>query len=291
MTVTRRRLTFALTAALLLSPLASADAATPPTLVLTSAAGSRHTTVTFTKDVVVKRADWYLPTRTAGCGRFGGWYLQPVVGRGFVGTGAVDVALFGYGPRLPRMAVRLGEQAGFGSYLVTVPAGRYRAHVLGEGRCEVRLPVVSGFTGTRKVVTSTRTSVDYAELDLMTNESLPGRAPAGLASFPLTVTSRSYVVVAGHLYNRSTTLPPTAQLLACLDDVPAVTCGSTSDGVRGGWNGAQAHDADGTAHSVLDLFAYALPGALPPGTRHGNVRFDDLSGPVSAVAAVFVFQP
>jgi hypothetical protein len=291
MTVSIRRGALGLAAAALLLPLGPARAAAPAALVLSSAAGSSHATVTFDKPVVVKRADWFAPLGWSGCGRFRGYFLQPVGAQKFRGTGMVDVARFGYGTALRRMPVRLGEQAQTGTYLVTIPAGRYRIHLLGEGRCEVRIPVVSGIAGTRRVTTRERTPVQYAEQDLGAPGVTPALKNAGLASFPLGITSRTYTVVTGHLYDRSTTAPPTGDVLPCIDVVPAATCGLTNDGVQAGVNSEQVNMPDGTSYTATDAYAFAFPGALPQGQQYGKVHFYDVSGPVSAVASVLVFEP
>lgn len=286
-----RRIALGLGAAALLAPLVPAAAAGPATLVLSAASGSSHATVTFDKPVVTKRADWYLPLRWTGCGRFRGYFLQPVRAEGFRGTGMVDVSRFGYGTTLRRMPVRLGEQAEPGPAHVTIPAGRYRVHVLGEGRCEVRIPVVSGVHGTRRITTRDRTPVQYAEQQLGGSGGAPGSAQAGLASFSLGITSRTYTVVAGHVYDRSTTLPPTGEVYPCIDVVPAVACGPSPAGVQTGVNSQQVNTPDGTAYTATDVFAFAFPGALAQGTQYGKVRFAGLSAPVDAAASALTFEP
>jgi hypothetical protein len=156
----------------------------------------------------------------SGCGRVRGFYFQPLTGNALRGVGAVDFADLRYGDAtdlpvpgqdLVRYPVPLGREmlnVGDGQQhhvdkSVTLPRGRYRLYVLGEGRCWVHVPV-DGSTAVSRTATR-RATMQYAVDALGSSPAVPG-ARALAAAFPITVTPRTFAVSLLHEVTHNATV-------------------------------------------------------------------------------------
>lgn len=139
-----------------------------------------------------------------GCGGIRGFYLRPLTGDPMSGVGAADFAALRWGSptdlpwpggHIRRLPTPLGARLmGLGAAretAVTLPAGRYRAFLLGEGDCQVRI-TLGGYRGTIRARAARAAALQYAvaPLDLHGDLALP-RPRAGLMTAPVVVRPRT----------------------------------------------------------------------------------------------------
>jgi len=182
-----------------------------------------------------------------GCGGIRGFYLQPLSGNAMAGAGAVDFAALEYGsaadvlpgPSLPRTPVGLGTRLLDGSggnqgptfeTTVTLRPGRYRAHLLGEGACTVRVPMEGLRSSVRKATSQrTRLQFDVAALGPTGSGASPALPVphAGVATFPMTVRSTTLAFSLLHRLNYAQAGGPTgvSAYELCIEPDAAPPCG------------------------------------------------------------------
>ena len=177
-TVTRRARAALVVGAVFGAGFAVPSEAAPPfrTLVFRARANA-SLDITFPRSVTLD--GWKI--QTTGGRNYVGFYLQPLTGKPDAGAGAVRF----HGYRIPGFTwapLPVGVDDGWAftsdSTTRTLPAGRYRLHVLADAPAEVRIPVV-GFTA--KPLHATRpTRVSHLVKDV-TSELVP-RVPGGTAT-------------------------------------------------------------------------------------------------------------
>jgi hypothetical protein len=207
------------TSGLAFAPALAAPRATRGTFVL-SGTGASYVDVSFARGFSLvpqqERKESPAGWRWSGCGRVRGFYLQPLFRDAMHGVGAVDLADLRFGaatdvslpgtqlPRVPfplgsRMLTTVEEQSRPRTTVVSMPAGRYRAHLLGVGACTVSIPV-DGVRGTMHRTTRHASRMQYA----VQSVGLPASVPAvpgpraGAATIPVTVSSDTFVVALLH---------------------------------------------------------------------------------------------
>lgn len=210
--------------------------------------GGRYSDVSFAHPVRVKPmllggSDGWT---WSGCGRFRGFYLQPLVGDSTRGVGAVDVASFAYGRaagapfpatefrRVPvplgTMMLAIGDgQTQPDTAAVTLPRGRYRVYLLGDGACRVTVPVI-GLRESVRLSPKGRAALRFDVVPLDGLAAPPAGTPGartGSVAFPLTVTARTFAIVVLHEVTYSYGLGPNAAASyeICVQPEPVDGCG------------------------------------------------------------------
>lgn len=328
--LTRVRLVASL--GLLLLPLAPAVAASGASGALViSGTGPGHADVTFDRPVgitpmLLGEGGW----TWSGCGRIRGFYVQPLAGDPMAGTGAIDVAVLSYGRAaaepLPatsfqRVPVPLGAamlslndgQTRPDTTRVVLRKGAYRVHLLGEGRCRVRVPV-TGLRGAVGVTTRHRSVMHLGvqTLDGPAGEALPGQpvVRTGSAAFPVRVTPGTFVLALLHEVTYSYGFGPNAAVSyeICVQAEPGQGCGRmgavTFPGRSAAPPGGFYHNGSGAPPPHVDLpvetgtgatylpitqtanhvAMWYPPGRLPPGEQLAKVVAT--GGPATSMQAM-----
>lgn len=301
MAVARRAALLVLLAAALVEPALAAGWNRPVLLLLGK--GNTHADVTLRTSMVLHKRGYEFTT--SGCGRYGGFYLQPL-NRPYTGAttpdfGLFDPARFDYTDLFYRKPLGLGRAAlgntgpDLGNSTVSLPPGRYRAHLLGEGNnCRVRMPVVSGLAETLTVRTAAASGVHFDEAALDIGVAT-GRGPRiGVGRFPVTVDANTYVLSAVHYWTRTfgqpTDLDGARLTSACIDQIPVGTCSPThvvSDKVV---EYETRRYPDGSSVTAGTTFEYVRPGELAPGTVYGKALAYSAAGEWTVTAAALAID-
>jgi len=251
----------------------------------------------------------------SGCGRLRGFYLEPLDNDPMHGVGAVDFADLRFGAvidppwlqtsTLHRVPIPLGAAATvqpspvIGRHYrlpsLTLPAGRYRAHLLCDGAGRVTIPLGGSGPALRRTVHAvSRVQWADAPLDPLSAAGAPAiPAPrAGAVTFPVTIRPTTLAVVIVH----ETDYDPqqyraVSQAVACVQTVPGPAC---VRGASGGPSGNYTHtnQADAlTGNSNLSVTDYAVwyaPGHLLPGpqTAKATAQSDSSTGEQAAMFAL-----
>lgn len=264
-----------------------------------SGLGSRYTDVTLTQPVTFDEQQRRFFTYS-GCGRYHGFYLRPLspslrpfTPSGSAGFGMFAAASFDY-PSGLRWPVALGDGVSSERRTVLRP-GRYRLVLLGEGRCEVRMPIARGVKNDWRVHTQTEwRGVRFAEKSLVPTGQRTMGPFAGTASVPIDVREGDYVLGVLHTWTRTPSGAADLEIgtdTICLDDVPAVTCPPHQLGDGGkrhyAWHAYSRHSGD-KLESGSDALVFALPNDLPSGRLYAKAITTQtmVGGEVSAVAVV-----
>ena len=224
-----------------------------------------------------------------------GFYLRSLShpGQDF---GYVDVAVFSSTGLPYRAPVALGQAArrsigGTGD--VTLPPGRYRAYLIGEGsRCTVQMPVVAGIRHSAVVRTTTAVPIQFAVAELAAPQT-PVRVHA--TSLAFTARPATYAVSALHVWRRTATGASAVESIttgaACLDPLPAITCVPGHPATDAVHSYQSRCYPDGSSVTVDDWYEYATPGTLPAGVTQAKAlaalpSYDSLA----ATAAMLAFD-
>ena len=274
-----------------------ARAAAPPVQLVVTGGGNSHADVTLRAALVLPKRPTTFSVR--GCGRYGGLYIEPLnraKGSAVDDFGLLDPAVFDYTSLYYRQPVALG-QAALGDAgddgNVRLPAGRYRIHLFGEGAaCQVRTPVLRGLSRTLTVRPGAPTSVQYADARLRLPGAAPGGPHAGTATFPVTVGNATYVVAATHHWQREPADGPSPlqRADACLDVVPAATCSPARTSSYRVQSYERRRHPDGSMYRAVNVYEYAPPGSLPPGSVHAKAFAVSPPGDWTAAAAMLGFD-
>ncbi|MDQ1711043.1 MAG: hypothetical protein QOE45_493 [Frankiaceae bacterium] len=257
----RRYAALAAVACVLASAPAVATSA-PHGLLVLSGSRSAHQDVTFASRMTFDAAGEGIRYDTHGS--YAGFYLEPLTGDRADGVGQVRPAAFGEAG-FPSLGLPLGRRQ-VGALLtspVTVPAGRYRVHLIADGATVVTVPVV-GIAGKRVVRPTTPTTVSVRVSDVTPRPGGVGNVP-GFASFTgaVSVGSRTIAISAIHVLREGTTAAAQAVYTGCIEADPVPVCRSNGDTY---FDSTGHYPSNSTAftESVCSA-AYYFPGDAPPG--------------------------
>lgn len=292
-----RLLVLAALVGVLLPPLPHAAGSTVQALVVTGH-GNTHSDVTLRFAITLPKRPTTFTTR--GCGRFGGFYAHRLDGPpGVPATdyGLLDHARFDYTNLYYRQPVALGQAAlgdrpgGDGN--VSLPAGRYRIHLFGEGAaCEVRVPVLRGLTRALTVRPIAPTRVQYDDADLVLPVPASDGPHLGTATFSMDVSSTTYAVAAVHHWQREPREGPNPPQAAdaCLDAVPAATCSPSRTVTDRVQSYERRRHPDGSTYRAVTVYEYASPGTLAPGSSAAKTYAIGPPGDWTAAGAMMAFD-
>jgi hypothetical protein len=293
----RRALVLSLLAATVVVAPAATAASNRPTLVLVGR-GNAYTDITLRQPLVLAKD----PTTfgVAGCGRYGGFYLQPLAkpydGAATHDFGLVDPTRFDFSGLFYRQPIRLGQAALIaGGSTVRLPAGRYRAHLFGEGSaCRVTMPVSTGLARTLTIRPKIATAVQYADATLDSGMGALGDAHLGAATFPVTVAAHTYIVSAIHYRTHNSGTPgaldDVRRMSVCVDAVPAATCSPTHSASDTALIYQGRRQSDGSTTLAATSYEYDRPGELEPGSLYAKTVAENPAGEWTASAAMFGFD-
>lgn len=290
---------------LLLGVSGPATAARPrpagPWLVV-SGQGNRYADVTLTRPLTFD-SEQSLFLTSSGCGRYHGFYfrplspsLRPFTRTGTAGVGMFAAASFDY-PEESRWPVPLGTGVGGGTR-PTLQPGRYRLLLLGEGRCEVRMPVAGGLKRDWRVhARSEWRGVRFAEQSLVPTGQRTVGPFAGAASVPIDVREGDFVLAVMHTWSRRPARGIDREAsgeTVCIDDFPEGRCAPSAlgDGRKRyyAWH-VYGYYSNTSSQTASDNIVFLLPNNLPTGRLYakGTAAIATVGGDVSAVLAVIAF--
>ena len=281
-------------------------------LTLRTASGPRYAEIVLSRPLSVQESDGGIDScgnpavfTWTGCGRYRGFLFQPLgpdpAGAATVAFGLLDVAGF----RTPlasghRMPVPLASRAIPNG--LRLAAGRYRVHVLCEGRGEVRIPVLKADLPRSRVVdASHRSAFTYRESPVRVETSLGVSAPVGVLPLPLPVDGGSaYVGAVTHTYVEGYPMPLTGGYAAvaaltdvCVDGLGNLDVANACDAAsRYGRHTRGRQGAIGSDGRVSqDDYLVYQPGGMPEGSHTSFHTVAAAGTRQEGVAASFVLRP
>ncbi len=258
-------------------PAHGAEARPPAGLLVVRGEGGTHVDVTFRRAMAFDRHPWPWGLTWSGCGRYAGYLIQPLGVEYAAAFGHVEVAAFEWGT-LTRSPTPLGA-AGWGTVdgdprARVTASSRYRVHLLGEGQCEVRVPVRG--IGASRVAVRTGTARTPARFGYQEWNTTPDGLPRVAAgTSPVDVGPATVAVAVLHGLERDGMSGGSGGFLP----VRPVECAEPEE------PGAQWDYVEFASNSHYDAQTAAngfLPGRICPGRYYA---YGELDSPIGMVYA------
>lgn len=233
-------------------------------------------------------------TATDAGGAYRGYYLQPLTRSAADGFGQVWFASFRR-PGFREAPIPIGGRGTTREVWTpglnwTIPAGRYRVHVVGTHPVEVRLRV-SGRLPAR-TLTATRPTRAAAAVRDLTLPVVERTAPAGAAAGEIPISIDGRALAFSSLYwQRRGTMTSAISGNTCIGRAGGVQCVGGSQ-----WSRARNYEEFHTntsskfAESAGTLTTYYDPGRLPDGDHVGHFKLATTSMFDKVVGAVFTLS-
>jgi hypothetical protein len=251
-------------------PVAGEAAGPPHGQLVVSGSRSAHQDIVFARSITLAAGGE--DVRYDARGSYAGFYLEPLDRDPAGGAGQVRPSSFGW-PGFANYGLPLGRSqlaAPVGGS-ISLPAGRYRVHLITDAAAVVTIPV-AGFAGSR-TIRPRRLSTATARTADVTPEAAGRRYLSGLASFslPVSVGPRSLAIAALHVVRDGHAAAAQAVYTGCIEADEVPLCRS---------NGSNYFDTTSHNSSESPAFtesaisaAYYFPDSAPTGqdTARGSV--------------------